>query len=168
MGQNSRMMAVTAGAAKRAQRTGLVLAMSLGSISPKRRMRNVRRTVCRRKSATGERLAKSALRAKEVSTMMVTFTRLLAMRIVASRRSGMSSRRRIESERSPSSSSSACCGVIEKNAISLPLTKADTLRAKAAQQRATIWATPKTAVSGAACISIIRDGKGSIYNFSNC
>ena len=58
----------------------------------------------------------------------------------------------IARERGDSSSSSACCGVIEKNAISEPLTKPEIKSATTARQSATIWATPKSVltIAGAA------------------
>lgn len=63
--------------------------------------------------------------------------------MVASKRSGIASKRLMAQERGDSSSSSACCGVMEKYAISLPLTNPETNSATKAQARATICATPK-------------------------
>ena len=157
-GQNSFMKNEIPPVANLAHLSGLVLEASFGRISPKRRIRKVRQTVWSRKFATGLRLAKSGLRAKDVSTTIVTFTRLLAIRIVARRRSGIPIRRRMASERSESSSSSACWGVIEKYAISLPLTKPEIRSATAAKQRATIWGTPKSWTA----LRIINDGRGSV------
>jgi len=131
---------------------GDVLATSFGRISPKSRIRKVSITVWSRKSSHPGICAKKSLRAKLISTTMVTFTRLLAIRIVASNRSGIWSRPAIARERGDSSSASACCGVTEKNAISEPLTKPEIKSATTARQSATIWATPKSVltIAGAA------------------
>ena len=155
----------TPGTAMRAQRSGLVLAISFGRISPKNRIRKVRITVLSRKLAHAGSEENSSDKANDISTTMVTFTRLLAMSIVARRRSGIARRRRMPSLRDDSSSSSACCGVMEKNAISLPLTKAETKRQSTATVRATICEAPKATAppaSSAQNRGRILFGKGSI------
>ena len=73
---------------------------------------------------------------------MVTFTRLLEIKMVANSRSGLAISRFIASLLGDSSSSSACCGVIEKYAISLPLTKPEISRATHASAIDTICAAP--------------------------
>ena len=150
----------------------LELAYSLGSISPNSRMRNVSMTVWSMKLSTGLIPSNTGPSAKLHSTTMVTLTRLLAMRMVASRRSGFSSRpstlRPVES----SSSSSHCTGESEKNDISLPETNPEIIRASTASARATICdaSIGATVHSGVSIISVRRfvaasmAGKGSVSN----
>ena len=78
--------------------------------------------------------------AKLHSTTMVTLTRLLIMRIVASSLSGTRNRRITRSPEEDSSSSSHCTGVSEKNEISLPETNPEMTRAIIASESDTIWA----------------------------
>ena len=145
MGRKSADRNCTPPVAMRTQRILPELAMSLGRISPKSRMRNVRITVCNMKLSTGLIPSNMGPKAKLQSITMVTLTRLLAMSMVAKRRSGWRIR---SSERSPlgvSSSSSIWAGESEKKAISLPETKAETRSAKTANRSAMIWARPKWA-----------------------
>ena len=71
---------------------------------------------------------------------MVTLTKLLAMRMVASSRSGFRSRRLSASRFSSFSTLSMSLEVTEKNAVSLPDTKADANNATMAITMATMLA----------------------------
>ena len=159
-------------AANPAHRRGELLAMSLGRISPKSRMRNVSITVCSRKLSHGAIMPNSSDNAKDVSTTMVTLTRLLVIRMVASSLSGDSKSFLIWFDFGESSRSSACCGVIEKYEISLPLTKPEISNAAAAHISATIWGALNDALAIAVRLKFARAlpmrlsvaGKGSISN----
>ena len=102
----------------------------------------MRSTVCRMKLHTALMPEKMGPSAKLQSTTIVTLTRLLAIRMVANRRSGLSRRANTRSPLGVSSSSSHCVGVSEKKAISLPETNPETKRAKMARRSATIWSMP--------------------------
>ncbi len=109
-------------------------------------MRKVRITVCSTKLHSGGMLPNTGPSAKLQSTTMVTFTKLLAIRIVANRRSGMPSRRLMAGPRGVSSSSSHCAGVREKKAISLPDTNPDTTRHISATTSATVCPALNTGI----------------------
>ena len=99
---------------------------------------------------------------------MVTLTRLLAISMVASSRSGFESRERTVEPELDSSSSSHCCSVSEKNAISLPETNPEITRHPSASSKAMIPATlsPVAVMSGATFKRILLNGsmagKGSM------
>ncbi len=82
--------------------------------------------------------AKTGPRAKLVSTTIVTFTRLLAIRIVARSFWGWDMSFNKASPLPEPSRSSHWAGVREKHAISLPLTKPEKKRHTTASNSATI------------------------------
>lgn len=112
----------------------------------------VRITVCTTKLHTGGNESKTGPSAKLHNTTTVTFTRLLAIRIVAKRRSGALRSLRISEPEEVSSSSSRCDSVSEKKAISLPETNPDIIRQSNANNRAMILAT-ENPVAGRGSIS---------------
>ncbi len=93
-------------------------------------------TVWRMKLHTGGIPSKTGPRAKLHSTTMVTLTRLLAMRMVASSRSGFASNSRTVAPAEVSSRSSHCCSLREKKEISLPDTNPEMMRHPRARIRA--------------------------------
>lgn len=95
------------------------------------------------KLSTGDILVKIGPKAKLQRITMVTLTRLLAIRMVASSLSGCLSNSMMRLPFGVSSISSRFCSVREKYAISLPDTKPDRIRAKKANMRAMICPSPK-------------------------
>ena len=91
---------------------------------------------------------------------IVTLTELLAIKIVANNRSGLSINVLIAFFLGESSSSSSWAGVREKYAISLPEIKPEIKRPTIAIDSATIWAMPNSI--GATCNKKAVAGKGSI------
>ncbi len=137
-GWNSAERKETPPTANRAHLRFPELAISFGRISPKRRIRNVNITVCNTKLNTSFMPANTGPSAKLQSMTMVTLTRLLAIRIVASNRSGCLSRRIMDSPFGSSSNSSSCEVSSEKYASSLPDTNPDTNSASRAHAKAII------------------------------
>lgn len=101
-------------------------------------MRNVNRTVCKMKLHTALMPENMGPRAKLQRMTIVTLTRLLMMSIVASSRSGISSRRNTRLPDDVVFSSSHCADDREKNDISLPETNPEIARANNASARAAI------------------------------
>ena len=99
--------------------------------SPKRSRRNVRKTVCTKKLTTELLNVTVWLMANVISTTIVMLTRLLDMRIVARSCSDLFTNEYAREHLGSSSSSrrsSMSAGVRPKYAISLPLTKAESIR----------------------------------------
>ena len=115
-------------AAKRATRSGLELASTLGRISPNNNNRNVTQTVLKTKVHVGVEKTNiiSTIRAEMI--VMQILTKLFTIRIVANNRSLCVSNRMIVSEDGVRLSfiSRICCEVSEKNAVSDPETNAET------------------------------------------
>ena len=111
----------------------------LGMISPKSNSKNVRTTVRMRNSAMGEWNWNTFIKKKLQSMIMVTFTKLFVIRIVANKRSLLSSRLLIFSSEGCFLSAIAfrSDGEREKKAISEADAKPETSKSKPANTMAT-------------------------------
>lgn len=112
-------------------------------------------TVCKMKLAISPIFEKMGPSAKLHNITIVTLTKLLAISIVANRRSGYSRSFLIALPLGVSSSSSSCEGVNEKYAISLPEMNPEIRSESRAMERATICPMPIWAIISVA-------GNGSI------